>query len=98
MDAWIALARGPLFRISLAICVLGLLYRFALTLTQIVGMHRRAGDRRLPLATIMRSTVLWLLPVRTLRTNPVYGVASAAFHAGILLVPLFYVGHVNLWQ
>ena len=29
MDTWIALARGPLFRVSLAICVLGLTYRDA---------------------------------------------------------------------
>jgi len=29
--------------------------------------------------------------------RPLYGLGSLLFHVGILLVPLFYVGHVTLW-
>jgi len=97
MDTWIDLARGPLFRISLAICLLGLLYRFCTTVWQIAAAHRRAGDRRLPYRTIVRATLQWVLPWRLLRMRPVYALGSLLFHAGILLVPLFYVGHVTLW-
>ncbi len=97
MDNWIALARGPLFRISLTICLLGLAYRFGVTAWQIAAARQRAGDRRLPHRAVLRATVQWLLPWRLLRLRPLYGVASLFFHAGILLLPLFYTGHVTLW-
>ena len=35
MDTWIDWASGPLFRISLAICLLGLVYRLGSSLGQI---------------------------------------------------------------
>jgi nitrate reductase gamma subunit len=98
MDTWIELARGPLFRISLAICVLGLAYRLGVALWQLYTSWRRAGDRNIPLKAVFRSTVKWMMPTHLLRLRPVYGLASLLFHLGILLVPLFYAGHVNLWQ
>jgi nitrate reductase gamma subunit len=97
MDTWIDLARGPLFRISLAVCLLGLAYRFGVIAWQIGAAHRRAGDKTLPHASIWRAALRWLLPWRLLRLRPLYALASLAFHAGILLVPLFYTGHVALW-
>jgi len=98
MDSWIALARGPLFRISLAICLLGLAYRFGSTVWQIVSSYRRAGDKNLPRNAILKATLQWLFPVRVLRQRAAYGIASLLFHLGIILIPLFYVGHVTLWQ
>jgi len=98
MDTWIDLAKGPLFRISLAICVLGLTYRFTSTIWQIYRAYNRAGDKKLPRKVILKTTLQWMLPTRMMRLRPVYGFASLAFHFGILLVPLFYVGHVTLWQ
>jgi nitrate reductase gamma subunit len=98
MDTWIALARGPLFRIALAVCLLGLAYHLGNTVAHIVRAHRRAADKNLPTGDILAATLRWLVPVRLLRANPLGGVASLLFHVGILLVPLFYVGHVRLWQ
>jgi nitrate reductase gamma subunit len=98
MDAWIEIARGPLFRLCLLICALGLAYRLGNALFQVVGSWRRAGDGDIPLATVARATLRWLLPIRLLRARPLYSVASIAFHAGILLLPLFLAGHVVLWQ
>ncbi len=97
MDTWIDLAKGSLFRISLAICLLGVAYRFGVAVWQINAAHRRAGDKRLPVGVIVRTTVQWLLPLRLFRKRPIYGLASLAFHLGILLLPFFYAGHVNLW-
>jgi nitrate reductase gamma subunit len=98
MDNWIALARGPLFRLSLAVCLLGLAYHLGNTLAHIVRAHRRAADKRIPFREVVTATLRWLLPVRLLRANPLGSVASLIFHLGILLVPLFYIGHVRLWQ
>jgi nitrate reductase gamma subunit len=98
MDAWIGFARGPLFRLALAVCVLGLAYRLGITIYQVVAAWRRAGDRTLPSSAVARSTLAWLLPLRLVRARPLYSAASFLFHAGIVLVPLFSIGHVTLWQ
>jgi len=98
MDGWIELARGPLFRIALAACVLGLAYRLAASIWQIEASRRRAGDPRLPGRVILQSTLRWLFPYRLFRVRPLYSIASFLFHLGILAVPLFYVGHVSLWK
>jgi nitrate reductase gamma subunit len=98
MDAWIELAKGPLFRISLTVCVLGLAYRLGNTLWQIYGCVRRAGDRRYDPKAVVRAAMNGILPFRLFRARPLYTLATFGFHVGILLVPLFYVGHVTLWQ
>ena len=98
MDAWIALARGPLFRVALTVCLLGLAYRLGNTLWQIHRSHRQSGDKRLEKKVVFKATMNGLLPFRLFRLRPLYTLASIGFHVGILLVPLFYVGHVTLWQ
>jgi nitrate reductase gamma subunit len=96
MDLWIDMARGPLFRISLVIMVLGLGYRLGVTVVQIITAWHRASDRRLPAGDIAAATIGWLLPIRLLRSRPVYSAASFLFHVGVIVVPLFLVGHVAL--
>ncbi|MFZ5785114.1 MAG: hypothetical protein ACOY3Y_01620, partial [Acidobacteriota bacterium] len=98
IDGWIELARGPLFRLSLAVCLLGLGTILFTTGVSIVRSWRSAGDRTLPIGAIVRTTLRWVAPVRLAKVRPLYSVASIAFHAGLLLVPLFSVGHVGLWQ
>jgi nitrate reductase gamma subunit len=96
MDGLIEFARGPLFRLSLTICILGLGYRIAVIVAQIAAAWRRAGDRRLPLGAVASATASWLLPVRLWRSRPLYSTASVLFHLGVVVVPLFLVGHVAL--
>jgi len=96
MDAWIALARGPMFRVALAACLLGLAFHLVNTLWMIRQSHRRSTDKDLQLGSVFATTLGSLLPFR--RRRPIQTIAGLAFHAGILLVPIFYVGHVTLWQ
>jgi nitrate reductase gamma subunit len=96
MDPWIDFARGPLFRVALTAMVLGLAYRIGVTVLQIAGAWRRAEDRRLPGREIAATTLAWLVPVRLLRSRPIYSVASFLFHLGIIGVPLFLLGHVAM--
>ena len=81
MDAWIDLARGPLFRFSLAVCVLGLALPGRAPATPLLRAWWRAGDRLLPLPAIARATLGWIVPRRLLRARPLYSLASFAFHA-----------------
>lgn len=98
MDTWIDLARGPLFRISLVICVLGLVYRIMIAILQIAVSWRQAGDRKLPAGSVVKATIEWLFPHRLLRKKPLYSTASFLFHVGMVLIPLFLLGHVSLLQ
>lgn len=96
MDLWIETARGPFFRIALTIMILGLGYRVAVVVLQIGTAWYRAADRRLPGVDIAAATLGWLVPVHLLRSRPVYSAASFLFHVGVIVVPLFLVGHVAL--
>jgi nitrate reductase gamma subunit len=95
-DTWIEIARGPLFRLALAVLLLGLLYRVGVVAAQIVASWRRAGDRRLPGRAVAAATLGWVLPRRLLRARPFYSALSFLFHVGILVVPPFLLGHVAL--
>jgi len=99
MDAMLEFARGPLFRLTFAILVLGLLRLVVLTIWNIVQAWYQAGDRQLPIRDIIVQTMRWLLPFGTLfRTRPVFSLISIIFHIGLLLVPIFLFAHVELWK
>ncbi len=96
MDTALDFVSGPLFRMSLAVCVLGLGFRVVAVVSQVVGAWRRAGDRRLPLAAVATATLSWLFPRRLLNQRPVTSVASFLFHLGLVVAPLVLAGHVAL--
>lgn len=96
MDAWIELARGPLFRLALTICVLFLALRLANAVYLLAAAWWRAGDRDLPWKSVAQATARWLFPYHLLTVRPLYSAASFLFHVGILLLPFFLAGHVAL--
>lgn len=99
METMLEFARGPLFRFSLAIMLLGLLRVVVLDLTAAAGAYWRAGDKSLPWKLIIRRTLRWLFPVNRLLINrPVYSVISVLFHVGLLVVPIFLFAHMELWK
>jgi nitrate reductase gamma subunit len=92
-------ARGPLFRFTFALMVLGLARLVLLTVYGIVRTYVSAGDRRL-LWPIIRQRTLWaLFPFSRLhRARPAYSILSFAFHLGLIIVPIFLFAHVFLWK
>jgi hypothetical protein len=93
------LARGPLFRFTFVLMVLGLARLVGLTVYNAVRTYARAGDKRL-LWPLIRQRTLWaLLPfLRLHRTRTVYGFISVIFHVGLISVPIFLFAHVYLWR
>jgi nitrate reductase gamma subunit len=93
------LARGPLFRITFVLMVLGLVRLVGLTLYGVLRTYALAGDKRL-LWPIIRQRTFWaLFPLpRLRRTRTVYGVISVVFHVGLIVVPIFLFAHVLLWR
>jgi len=95
----IEFARGPLFRFTFALMVLGLARLVLLTIYGAVRTYILAGDKRL-LWPIIRQRTLWLLfPFSRLRrTRAAYSILSFGFHVVLIIVPIFLFAHVRLWE
>lgn len=98
MDVWTQWGMGPLFWTALAFMLFGLLRHVGLTLWEGVRAYRRAGDKDIPAGRVLTSTLKWLVPVDRLANRWLYSLATFVFHLGVILVPLFLAGHVELWR
>lgn len=99
MEALLDFARGPLFRLSLAVLVLGLARILILDLYGAWEVYRRAGDKSIPWNLVIRRSLQWVFPFnRVLKNRPAYSVLSMVFHVGLLFVPVFLFAHVQLWD
>lgn len=97
MNAWLEWARGPAFIFCFSFMVLGLARHVALTAWDITRTMRRAGDKSLPVANIVRATLGWLFPARAIKREGLFTTTSVLFHVAILIVPVFLAGHIALW-
>jgi nitrate reductase gamma subunit len=95
----IEFARGPLFRFTFILMLLGLARLFLLTIYGAIRAYMHAGDKRL-LWPVIRQRTLWtFLPfTRLYRTRAGYSILSVVFHIGLILVPIFLFAHIHLWQ
>ncbi|MBN1341353.1 MAG: hypothetical protein JXQ73_01670 [Phycisphaerae bacterium] len=92
-------ARGPLFRFTFALMILGLLRLVGLTVFRAVYAYAMAGDKRLLWPIIRERTIWWLFPfARFKRTRTAYSIISFVFHVGLIIVPIFLFAHVYLWE
>ncbi|MEJ2188818.1 MAG: hypothetical protein P8Y93_05260 [Acidobacteriota bacterium] len=98
MPEWLALARGPLFRLSLAVMVLGLGRHVAVTAWGLVRAYRLSNDKNISWRKAAWQTFDWLVPVRHLRQRWIYSVMSVIFHLGVIVVPVFLLAHISLLQ
>lgn len=99
MEAVLNFVSGPLFRLTFAIMILGLIRIFVLTVWGILQAHHQAGDKTIPWKLVTESTVGWLLPIFKLwKTRPVYSLISFIFHVGLISVPIFLFAHIQLWR
>lgn len=99
MEAFLEFARGPLFRLSLAVLILGLARVFILDLVAAIMAWKKAGDKSIPWKLVISRGIEWLIPVKRVAHNrPIYSIISILFHIGLLLVPLFLYAHVKLWE
>jgi hypothetical protein len=96
---WLTFARGPLFRLSLLIMILGLGRLLFIALAGMIQAYRRAGNKAIDGARIFRQTAAGFIPsYRPERSRLLYSTISSLFHTGLILVPLFLHGHILLWE
>ncbi|MFH1609900.1 MAG: hypothetical protein ABID40_04665 [Candidatus Bipolaricaulota bacterium] len=98
MTVWIQWAMGPLFWTALVFMILGLARHVGLSLWEAQAAYRRAGDKAFPTGQLVATTLAWLIPLDRLRNRWAYSLTTLLFHVGIILVPLFLAGHVDLWR
>lgn len=99
MDSLLDFARGPLFRFSFTILILGLLRIFVLDIWGLIEAVHKTADKKIPWKLVARRTAAWFFPIRHVFSNrPVYSVFSILFHIGLLLAPIFLYAHINLWK
>jgi nitrate reductase gamma subunit len=99
MEALLDFAKGPLFRFTFALMMLGLLRILVLDIWGVISSYRKAGDKSMPWGLVVRRSLQWFVPVnRVFHNRPVYSVLSILFHIGLILVPLFLYAHVLLWE
>jgi nitrate reductase gamma subunit len=98
MDYWLELARGPLFAVALLVFILGM---FRHVLIQVHALVFDKG-RRLKQVTWRRvalDSLSWAVPLRHMVRGTIFiSAVSFLFHVGAVLVPVFYTGHVVLWE
>jgi hypothetical protein len=96
---WLAFAKGPLFRLSLMVMILGSGRLLFIVLAGMVQAYQRAGDKTIDGARIARQTAAGLLPpVPRVGNRWIYSTESFLFHVGLIVVPLFLYGHIQLWK
>lgn len=98
MKLWLDWAMGPLFWTALAFMILGLARHAGLTLWEGARAYHRAGDKDIPLGSVLTSTLRWLVPVGRVKNRWFFSLTTLLFHTGIILVPLFLAGHIQLWR
>ena len=99
MDTLIQFGRGPLFRFAVVVALLGLARYVVLSAWGLRRARQRAGDKRLDFGAVASRTFTVLNPFRYLAGNRAFYTAlSVLFHFGVILVPIFFAGHIRLWR
>jgi nitrate reductase gamma subunit len=96
MNEWLAFARGPFFRFTFAVMVLGLLRHVIVMVYSVIRAHHLTQHKKIVWSRTAAQTIDWIVPLRHLRQRWFYTAASIIFHAGIIVTGLFLFGHIRL--
>lgn len=96
MESFIEFAKGPLFRLSIAIAGLGLIRLFVLAIINGFEAKSKAKDKAYPHQYVRKLTWGFIFPIRAFRVKPIYSLISIIFHIGLLVTPLFLLDHILL--
>jgi len=99
MNAAYEFVTGPLAWAAWGIFLLGSAWRL-LSMYQLAKKKDASSIAFMDWGFSLRSIVNWLIPFNALgwRKSPLMTVATFAFHACLILVPVFLMAHVALWD
>jgi nitrate reductase gamma subunit len=98
MTAFYSFVEGPLLWIAILTFILGSLIRAAIFLT-VSGQKDKIIYKHFRLKYVLITFIRWLLPLnKDIIKNPVFTTLGYLFHICLLVVPIWYTGHVVLWE
>lgn len=100
METWLEFLRGPVFRFAIIVAALGMARHVIIAVWGVVSAYRKANDKNLPWGKIILGGLGWMVPVKKVFTAPktLHSVLTIAMHVGLILVPIFLLDHILLWQ
>ena len=98
MESFLEFAKGPLFRFTFAILILGLIRLFVLSIVNGLEAKHRAKDKKIPVHYVRKLTWGFLFPIRAFRVKPIYSIVSIIFHIGLLVTPILLWDHSWLFK
>ena len=98
MAEWLEWARGPAFRLAVALMILGLLRLAILNAVNIMNVLTHARDRNIPWKTVLADTARWFFPYKKVQPQLVFTIASLLFHVSVIVTPIFLAAHIGLWE
>ena len=78
--------------------VLGLIRHIVVTVSEMLKMVGRAGNKDVAYRQVFAATMKWLFPVGQIRQRFFFSITSLMFHVAIIVVPIFLAGHIALWK
>jgi nitrate reductase gamma subunit len=98
MQQVIDFAKGPLFGLTFLIMVLGLA-RHVVIQSYTLTIRKGRRLRNVSWKKIIGESLTWAVPVKHMIPGTIFfSTASFVSHIGIILVPLFQVEHIALWE
>jgi len=98
MESLLEFAKGPLFVFTFLFMVLGLLRQVYIQAAQLKDVLKRLSYNDFSFMKNLKLFIEWMLPVGHMyRNKPVMSLSSFLFHIGIIVVPVFLIGHIDLW-
>ena len=91
-------ADGLLLWIAFSILITGFLARFIFFLSALVSGYRRMQNRSSLMNRILTGVRVILPFHRGVLKKPFYAVLRYVFHACLLIVPIWFYGHIELWD
>ena len=78
--------------------VLGLIRHIVVTVSEMMKMVSRAGNKDVAYRQVFAATMKWLFPVGQIRQRFFFSITSLMFHVAIIVVPILLAGHIALWK
>lgn len=95
METLLDFFSGPMFRFALVVAILGTLAQFA---QNALVLARSAGSPKAGVAAALTGVRRWLSPAQRIgRIGWLREILTWLSIAGLIVVPLFYLGHARLW-
>jgi len=89
---------GPLLWIAFLIFIIGSLIRVA-TFVSLSTKKDKIIYQHFSWKYVFATLVRWILPLnKDLVKNPVFSILGYIFHICLIVVPIWYAGHITLWE